>query len=73
MAGRHLGHGPFAHLTDATSPLVTFDIATTDGLRAFVIAAGALSPGENEEPFRLLVVNASTNPWSIAEVMPNAM
>ncbi len=55
------------------SPVATFDIATSAGLRAFAVAAGALAPGEMEEPFRLILVITSEWPWMAAEVLPNTM
>jgi hypothetical protein len=53
------------------NPLVTFDLSLVADLRAFVVAAGALAPGQDEEGFRLLLVDASSYPWAVAEVMPN--
>ena len=48
-----------------------FDLSLVADLRAFVVAAGALDPENNEEGFRLLLVDASSSPWAVAEVMPN--
>jgi hypothetical protein len=53
------------------SPVATFDIATSAGLRAYAVAAGALAPGEDEESFRLILVITSQWPWAAVEVMPN--
>jgi hypothetical protein len=55
--------------TGTTSPVATFDLTTVSGLRAFAVAAGSLSgPGE---PFRLILVDATQDPWAAIEVMPN--
>lgn len=55
---------------DANSTVVaSFHVTTTPGLRAFAIAAGALSPA-NGESFRLLVVDTATSPWSVATIHP---
>ena len=56
---------------DTMSPVATFDVATSAGLRAYAVAAGALSPAMDEEPFRLILVVVSANPWIGAEVLPN--
>jgi hypothetical protein len=66
---------PAANLTvgvaaaNTTDALATFDITTTAGLRATVVAVGSV--GGTGESFRLVVVNASVFPWVAAEVMPN--
>jgi hypothetical protein len=52
-----------------TAPVVTFDITTVSGLKAFAVAAGSL--GGNGEPFRLVIVDATAFPWSAVEVTPN--
>jgi hypothetical protein len=54
----------------STSAVASFGVTTVDGLRAFVVAAGALSPREGEASFRLLVVDASAAPWTVAAVSP---
>jgi hypothetical protein len=54
----------------STTAVASFGLTTVDGLRAFVVAAGALSAREDEEGFRLLVVNASAAPWTVASVSP---
>lgn len=56
--------------TGTTTPVATFDITTSAGLRAYAVAAGSLSgPGAT---FRLvLVVASSSAPWTAVEVMPN--
>lgn len=57
--------------TGSTTPVATFDIALTNGLRAFAIAAGALAPSGSEASFALHVVNTSVWPWTVAAVAPN--
>jgi hypothetical protein len=57
--------------TGDTDPIVTFDIATSSGLRAYVVAAGALAPIDDEEGFRLMIIDASAYPWAAVEVLPN--
>jgi hypothetical protein len=52
-----------------TNPLVTFDITTAAGLRAYAVAAGSLQG--TGESFRLVIVDTSTYPWVAAEVLPN--
>jgi hypothetical protein len=55
--------------TGSTDPLVTFDVTTVAGLKAFVVAAGSYSgPGES---FRLIVVDATDYPWIVQEINPN--
>ncbi len=56
----------------STEALATFHILTQPGLRAFVIAAGALTPGHEDEPFRILLVDTSVWPWAGAQIMPIA-
>lgn len=57
--------------TNDPTPVATFDVTTTAGLRTFAVAAGALAPDPGEEAFRLFLVVASENPWVAAEVLPN--
>ncbi|MEM9493196.1 MAG: DUF4397 domain-containing protein, partial [Myxococcota bacterium] len=40
-------------------PLVSFDVPLAGGLRAFAVAAGALSPEAGQEGFRLLIVDTT--------------
>jgi hypothetical protein len=56
--------------TGSRAPVATFGLDTTAGLRAHVVAAGALAPALGQEAFRLLVVATSSSPWSVAEVLP---
>jgi len=49
--------------------VASFHAPTFAGLRAFGIASGALSPA-NGESFRLLVVDTSVTPWTVATVHP---
>ena len=52
-----------------TTPVATFDITTTAGIRVFAVAAGAL--GADGEAFRLVLVDTSVFPWVAAGVLPN--
>jgi hypothetical protein len=54
--------------TGTTTPVASFSITTSSGLRAYAVAAGSFA-GMGES-FRLVVVNTSTFPWSAAEVSP---
>jgi hypothetical protein len=47
-----------------------FGLTTEHGLRAFAVAAGALSPNEGEQPFGLMIVDASVTPWQVAMLSP---
>jgi hypothetical protein len=47
-----------------------FGLTTTNGLRAYVIAAGALAPEGHQQPFGLMVVNTSVQPWGVAMLAP---
>ncbi len=53
------------------SPIADFHVPAEAGFRGWVIAAGDLSPETTEEHFRLMVVDTTTGPWSVAELMPN--
>ena len=54
--------------TGTTDPVASFNITTSAGMKAFAVAAGSLSgPGES---FRLVVVNATSLPWTAVEVFP---
>ena len=52
-------------------PLADFHLPAEAGFRGWVVAAGDLLPETTEEPFRLLVVDSSASPWSVAELLPN--
>ncbi len=52
-------------------PLASFHIAAEAGARSFIIAAGDLTPEGSEVPFRLLGVDTSTSPWSVASILAN--
>jgi hypothetical protein len=52
----------------STATAAEFELTTTDGLRAFVVAAGAFSGGANG--FRLFVIDTTATPWAIAAVRP---
>jgi hypothetical protein len=52
-------------------PAAIFTVAPRAGQRAFVIAAGALSPESHEQSFRLLVVDTEQSPWTASAVMPH--
>jgi hypothetical protein len=53
----------------STSPVATFDLGLTEGLRAFAVAGGSLAAGG--EGFRLIVVDATVFPWQAVSVLPN--
>jgi hypothetical protein len=53
------------------TPVASFGLTTVAGLRAFVIATGALSPNPGQQSFALMVVNTSAQPWTVARVMPD--
>jgi len=55
--------------TGGTSPVASFTVGTTSGLRGFAVAAGSLLG--NGETFRLIVVDTGVFPWAAAEVAPN--
>jgi hypothetical protein len=58
--------------TGMTTPVATFNVTTSVGLRAIAVAAGALSPEVGiDEPFRLLLINTAVWPWTVATVNPN--
>jgi hypothetical protein len=52
------------------TPVARFPLTLTAGLRAHVVAAGALMPATGQQGFRLLVVNAGASPWTAASVAP---
>jgi hypothetical protein len=56
--------------TGSTSTVATFDVTTTAGSRAFVVAAGALDPSRGQG-FRLIAVETNATPWVAASVLPN--
>lgn len=60
-----------AEATDRT-PAATFtlDTASLLGKGLFAVAAGALTPAEDEQPFRLLVVDTSVSPWTVSTLSP---
>lgn len=53
-------------------PIADFHVPAEAGVRGWVVAAGDLTPETNEESFRLMVVDSSTTPWSVTELMPNS-
>ena len=56
---------------NSQAAVATFTLNTTGNLRAFEVAAGALTPAAGEQGFRLLQVNTTTNPWSVASISEN--
>lgn len=50
----------------------TFTLPVVAGTRNIAIAAGAISADEEEQPFRLLVVNTAASPWTVASVPTDA-
>jgi hypothetical protein len=55
--------------TGTSTPVVTFTVPTTAGLKAFAVAAGSLN--DNGASFRLVIVDATAFPWQSVEVSPN--
>jgi hypothetical protein len=55
-----------------TATAATFNVSTAAKPRAFVVAAGALSPAAGEEGFRLLQIDTAVSPWALTEILPNA-
>ena len=56
--------------TGTTTPVATFQVTTSPGLRVFAVAAGSLFD-ESSEGFRLLLVDTQDYPWVVAgEVLP---
>jgi hypothetical protein len=55
--------------TGSTSPVATFDVSPTSGLKAFAVAAGSLSG--TGEGFRLVLIDTSVFPWTATPVLPN--
>jgi hypothetical protein len=53
------------------TPVATFGVTTSVGLRVFAIAAGALSPTAGQHAFSLMVVDTSVQPWTVANVAPH--
>lgn len=53
------------------TPLVDFHVPIDGGQRAFVVAAGDVSPEASERGFELIVVDTATTPWSLAAITPN--
>lgn len=51
-----------------TTAIATFDVPLTAGLRAWAIAAGALTPEGDQAPFGLYVVVTSVWPWAVVEL-----
>lgn len=47
----------------------SFDVPASAGVRAFVVAAGALDEKKGQ-PFRLLVIDTAVAPWKVAAVSP---
>ena len=52
-----------------TTPVATFDLNLTGGLKAFAVATGSLSASGEE--FRLTVIDASSFPWQAVSVAAN--
>jgi hypothetical protein len=55
--------------TGSTTPLVTFTVPTSAGLKAYAVAAGSI--GGTGESFRLVIVDATDFPWQAVEVSPD--
>jgi hypothetical protein len=57
--------------TKSPDPVATFTIPATSGLRAFTVAAGALSPAPGQKSFRLLLVDTARSPWTATTLFPH--
>jgi hypothetical protein len=51
-------------------PLAIFDLQIVPDVRAFVVAAGALSPAPGEKPFGLIVVDTKNDGWTATSIAP---
>lgn len=56
---------------NTTAPVATFGVPLTAGVRAFAVAAGALTPATGEQPFGLRIVNTAVTPWTVTAIAPN--
>ena len=56
---------------NSATAVATFDVTTVNGLRAFAVATGALTPAAGEQPFRLTVVDTTRSPWTATAIAPN--
>jgi hypothetical protein len=54
--------------TGTSTTVAEFDVTTAMGLRAFAVAAGALSPDAGDEGFGLVVVDTATSPWTATRI-----
>ena len=52
------------------NPLAVFDVESLPGLRAFVVAAGALNQAPGEKPFGLVVVDTKNDGWTATPLAP---
>lgn len=57
--------------TGSATALATFNLNTIGPARAFVLAAGALTPAADEQSFRLFQVDTAVWPWTNTPVLPN--
>ncbi|MCA9652124.1 MAG: DUF4397 domain-containing protein [Myxococcales bacterium] len=53
------------------TPVASFHVDAYEGLRAFIVAAGDLSPELGEAPFRLLSIDTATTPWTVDTYLAN--
>ena len=52
----------------SATPVATYDVTTSPGLRAFVVAAGSLGGGVGRAPFGLWAVDTSAAAWTVASI-----
>lgn len=53
------------------TPVASFHVTASEGMRAFVVAAGDLVPEATEASFRLLAVDTSSPVWTVTAIEPN--
>lgn len=49
----------------SATAIATFDVQFAAGLRAFLVAAGALTPAPGQQPFGLFEIDTSVFPWTV--------
>ncbi|MFW5739123.1 MAG: DUF4397 domain-containing protein, partial [Myxococcota bacterium] len=61
--------------TGSMATAAEFDVNFADGQKVVAVAAGLLSPSAGEQPFQLLVIDATStsilDPWGVASLSPN--
>ena len=54
--------------TGTTTPAARFPVTLAAGQRVFGVAAGLLTPAAGDPPVQLLVVDATTSPWTATSI-----